>query len=133
MFIRCESDNGSDRFYLPNFNELDELKEYAENNMPIKCYLLNTRHCYSIFLSDEMTPIYLYLNNFLYYREIYNLYLMTTKEYNNLYLEQCQYCHLKNYDFGLQCIYEKDDDLKCINFKKEFSFIEWIKNKLSIN
>jgi NTP pyrophosphatase (non-canonical NTP hydrolase) len=133
MIIRCETQNDYDRFYIPDKNSLDELKEYAENNMPIKCYKLGCRSKYSIYLEEELKEVYLYLNNYLHYYNVLG-YLMTEDEYEKIQEEQCKKCKNYSYNWGCNNCYEKSKNDICLNFEEEIvvTFKQWIKNKIGI-
>jgi hypothetical protein len=131
MIIGCETQNDCDRFYIPDKNSLDELKEYAKNNMPIKCYYVNRIRKRCIVIENNLKEVHLYLNNYLFYKDISDYYiLLTQKEFDNFYSSQCKLCYKNKYSCSLRCNFDPGDNFKCNNYEKIFSFREWIKSKL---
>lgn len=135
IIIQCETSNAFDLFYIPDKNTLDELKEYAENNMPIKCFYIYNFEKRYIVEYDTLKEVYLYLNNYLYYKDISeHCTLMKEIEFNNFHNNQCNLCYKDDYNYGLGCsldiIYDSINGHRCNNFRKKkvLKFIEWIKN-----
>jgi len=115
LFICCESNDNSDRFFLPDINSMEELKKYAKDNIPIESYLLYRRYKRTIYLKEDVTFVHLYLNNYLHYYEIIG-YLGDQKmiqEVDN-YCKSCS--HHSDYDW--ECTYIKNDS-GCKNYKEK--------------
>lgn len=133
MFIRCETDNHYDRYYLPDINELIDLKVYADTNMPIKCYKVDYRYLNNVYLEEDLIEVYLYLNNYLHYYKLYS-YLKTIEEYENILEEQCSLCSDYKHNWGCQSTYKENKNNKCYNYKEKITvyFWDWVKDKLGI-
>ncbi len=134
MFIKCISDNNRDMFYLPDFNKLDDIKEYADKNMPIKCFKVKWSRKRTIFIKEDYTSVYLYLSNYLHYYKI-NGYLMLEKQYEKIHNGLCEQC--KNYSFSYGCldIYKKEENTdNCLNYDKRIknTFRDWIRSKIGL-
>lgn len=131
MLIRCESNNNSDDFYLPEFNSLDEIKEYANNNIPIKCYkAFYVEGNGQVRITNEMRVTYLYLNNYLHYYDITKHYgLMTRETYNKASKTYCSKCKYKNINRFWGCQYPMNNDGTCGCYEKCFEFKDLFKRK----
>jgi len=117
MLIRCETSNNYNRFYISNINTMQELKEYADKNIPLECYMLDGRYKHSIYLDKEMTLVHLYLNNYLQYYEIYG-YIFNQEELNNVHKTICCNCLYNDYNYDLNCEYIKND-IWCKNYMEK--------------
>ena len=93
---------------------MEELKGYADKNIPIECYMLHGRSMGSIYIKDDMTFAHLYLNNYLQYYEI-DGYLLNQKEINEIHNNVCKNCLYNEYNYNLDCIYIKDGE-GCKNY-----------------
>lgn len=113
MIIRCETNNDWNRFYLPDINSMQELKEYADKNIPVECYMLGGRHRHSIYLEEDMRFVHLYLNNYLQYYEI-TAYILTEEKLDKINKTVCLNCY-NNHDYDLCCKYIKEE-LGCKNY-----------------
>lgn len=121
MIVKCEAQNRIDYFYIKDCNSLDELKDYAKNNIPIKCLELWYQSFSDVYIRDKAKEVYLYLNNYLYYTDVSNkYYLMFQKEIDDIYYTQCKKCKYR--DDVLVCKYKRDGNFnQCLNFKEKFS------------
>lgn len=129
MLITCVTSNGyENKFYLPSINSIDELKEYADKNIPIKCFEAYHMTCNDVFIKEALKECYVYLNNYMYYKVTDDKYnVLTYKENNFLVKTYCNNCSNTN-SYGCLKFYNKSEDLSCKNFEKCFSFKEWFKN-----
>jgi hypothetical protein len=131
MLIRCESNNGSDEFYIEHFIKDDyiKLEHYAKYNMPIKCYKLGWTSKGSIYLEKDLKEVCLYLNNYLHYYQIYG-YLKNNEEYENIH-NDCLMCGNYDRSFGCQSFYKEFKNSKCLNYEDKIYISLWdcIKNK----
>lgn len=115
MFLYCESNNNWDKFYLPNIDDMDELKQYVKNNMPIDAYLLGNRHKGTIYNKEDCNFVHLYLNNYLHYRSIYG-YFSDEETIENI--EKTCNCNNCTKNDGWHCVYVKTDS-GCKYFKEK--------------
>jgi hypothetical protein len=115
MFIRCRTDNSSDEYYLPEINNMDELKEYERNNIPVEAYLLGGRCNRTIYAIEDMNFVHLNLNNYLYFYEIVGYYAdqERIKEKLKALQEACCYNCRKNSDYSSNCVYVDDEHGGC--------------------
>jgi len=106
---------------------MEELKEYADKNIPIECYMLHGRSMGSIYIKDDMTFVHLYLNNYLQYYEI-DGYLLNQKEINYIHKNICKNCLYSEYNYDLDCRYIKDRE-GCKNYfiTPESMFMYYVK------
>ena len=118
MFIRCETNNKWDRFYIPNIETMKDLKEYADKDMPIECYKLTFNHFGDIYFKEENQLVHLYLNNFLYYKQI-EISMMSESEWELLYKNNCKNC---THNSSYHCRFEFTLEDNCKSFKKQITF-----------
>ncbi|GAA4879190.1 hypothetical protein GCM10023310_69150 [Paenibacillus vulneris] len=131
IHIRCEDTRGNyERFVIPDVNTIDELKEYADKNLPIKCFRMGSRHKSAIYIEEEFETVYLYLNQYAFYKQIHP-YIMRKDEFERLTVTQCTTCALESRDYGWYCSF-KNSESDCSNYEKKiyWSLWEWIRNKL---
>jgi hypothetical protein len=117
MIIRCETNNDYNRFYLPDITTMEELKKFADKNIPIKCYMLGGRYKYRIYLIDDMRLVHLYLNNYLQYYEIRG-YIFDEKELDELDKNICSNCKHNKEGCSFTCEYEEVDS-GCKNYQEK--------------
>lgn len=118
MFIRCETQNYPDYYYIDGIESLEELQEYVKNNMPIMGRKIEHRYVRSAVLEDDCYPTLVYLNNYL---NIYktNLYFIDEKLLNKLQKEKCSTClNYCQYWEGCDSRYKPDETNICANYRE---------------
>ena len=135
MIVRCESQNDNRDYYIiKDANNLDELKKYADKNIPIKCKKIRWTRLRKIFL-DTGIEVNMYLNNYLWYSDVTDYYyLMSEDEADEVEKVNCTDCR-NNTDWG-GCFkgYKKFEGIKCENYKEKpkktrKGFFSWFRNK----
>lgn len=120
-------------YYIVDFNNLDELKDYIENKLPIKARKIkldDRRFIYNkLNVSKDML---VYLSN---YKQIYeqDMAYLKEKEIKFLTQNQCKKCIFyeeRNTHYAYcKNIYEPDENKKCICY---IEHIPWYKKLLSL-
>lgn len=98
--------------------------------MPIKCYELQKDDLGLIYIIDFIKEVYLYLNNYLYYKDVSNLYyLKTEKEIEQIEKKYCKNCiHYSNSYFDCRYVFRENRLNKCSNFQERKSLFKFIQN-----
>lgn len=133
MIVRCESQNDNRDYYIINdANNLDELKEYADKNLPIKCLKISETRLRRIFL-DVGIEVNMYLNNYLWYSDVTNYYyLMSEDQADEIQKTNCTNCLNNSNWAGCFLGYKNNKvDMNCVDYeqpskKVNKGFFNWL-------
>jgi len=135
MIVRCESQNDNRDYYIINdANNLDELKNYADKNLPIKCLKISETKLRRIFL-DIGIEVNVYLNNYLWYSDVTSYYyLMSEDQAEEIEKANCTNCYNNTEWAGCFRGYKKGEGMKFFNYKEKLlknarkGFFSWLFN-----
>ncbi|GED72318.1 hypothetical protein BRE01_60200 [Brevibacillus reuszeri] len=129
LLIECD---GYDRYLVKEVDNLDELREYSQKNLPIKCYELGHRYKKGIYLFEELFEESVYLSNYKSVYEISGL-LMDDQEFDELENSVCLNCKWCESTFRAtwECKYIPLEDGSCKKYEEKI--LSKIKKWMKIN